>query len=173
MFALLLLIVASRAVKLETADRTQSGSSGTGRWTLPLAVLVGVFLFLGYRVLAYFIIEVAGLPGYLDGADTFYDLPLSLQITDAILISAGLYWLLISYAIERLRTLTRSATVAILIPTAVFSLPHLPAWGPGPTVTLAVSTLILTLVYLWRRDVLALILADLTVDIYGILHSQE
>jgi len=134
---------------------------------------VAIFLFFGYRVIAYFVIEVAGLPGKLDGADPFYDLPFVLQITDAVLISAGLYWLLIAYAIERLKTLTGSGVLAILLPTAMFSLPHWMAWGPGPTVTLAASTLILTLVYLWRRDVLALMLADLSVDIYGILQSQS
>jgi len=172
-FALLLVMVIGGAFKQEAAGRAEFGFAGTGRWTLPLAALVAIFLFFGYRVIAYFVIEVAGLPGKLDGADPFYDLPFVLQITDAVLISAGLYWLLIAYAIERLKTLTGSGVLAILLPTAMFSLPHWMAWGPGPTVTLAASTLILTLVYLWRRDVLALMLADLSVDIYGILQSQS
>jgi hypothetical protein len=42
-------------------------------------------------------------------------------------------------------------------------------WGWAPAATTIVSGGILTVVYLWRQDILALILAHIATDLYGIV----
>jgi len=169
LFIGLLTVVLWRAIRIDHAPRDALGFAGTGWWTVLHTPLIWLFLFFGYRIISFFVIQVSGLPGYLDGADAFYDLPLWLQITDVVLISAGLYWLLVVIAIEGLRGLGLARWQAVLLPVLLLSVPHLPYWGPGPTLVLGLSSLVLCLFYLWRRDVLALIIADLAVDLYNTL----
>ena len=52
---------------------------------------------------------------------------------------------------------------------AAFVLVHLPVWGPGPAATTLVSGGILTLLYIWRRDVLMLICAHVATDLWGLM----
>jgi hypothetical protein len=45
----------------------------------------------------------------------------------------------------------------------------LPLWGPGVALSTLVSGGVLTAPYLWRRDVLFLMLAHVATDLYGLV----
>jgi membrane protease YdiL (CAAX protease family) len=67
------------------------------------------------------------------------------------------------YAIERLATITGRAWLGGLISAVIFALSHVPVWGLGFALAADLPFgLLMTAFYLWRRDLLANILAHST-----------
>ena len=73
------------------------------------------------------------------------------------------------YALERLGELTGSYTLAGIGTLAVFALMHFPIWGWGPVIAFFVGGAVPTAFYVWRHDVLALIVAHALTDTTGLL----
>lgn len=73
------------------------------------------------------------------------------------------------YAIERLEELTGSKTVAVLVSTVVFVLAHLAYWGWAPLIGVSAAGLLLALLYVWRRDLIANMIAHFVIDAVSIL----
>ena len=73
------------------------------------------------------------------------------------------------FAIERLTALTGRRWLAALIALAAFVAAHVPFWGLGAIATPIVGGGFFTLVYLWRRDLAACMVAHLAVDSVGLL----
>lgn len=67
------------------------------------------------------------------------------------------------YAIERIKALTGSQWVAISVPLIIFSIGHF-RQGPGGILISFVAGAILTATYLWKKDLLANMIAHFTVD---------
>lgn len=94
------------------------------------------------------------------------------------LTSAPTWWLAISvvragvseevlfrgYPIERLKELTGSNAIAILLPLVLFSLAHVGPWGWTHLIVAAFGGAMFTLLYLWRRNLWVNILAHALVD---------
>jgi membrane protease YdiL (CAAX protease family) len=68
------------------------------------------------------------------------------------------------YAIERLRELTGSVRVASIISCAIFALEHVGPWGWGHLLIAGFAGAILTLLYLWRRNLWVSMTAHFIVD---------
>lgn len=67
------------------------------------------------------------------------------------------------YAVERLATLTGRRWVGAALATLAFAAAHIPAWGVGFALAADLPAgIILVLVYLWRRDLVANMLAHST-----------
>jgi membrane protease YdiL (CAAX protease family) len=73
------------------------------------------------------------------------------------------------YAIERLASLAGSYGWAGMISLAVFVVVHLPFWGPGIIFNALFGGLISTLLYIWRRDLAACIIAHIAVDAIALI----
>jgi len=96
---------------------------------------------------------------------------------DRMMAAPG-WWLLISvvragvseeilfrgYPIERLQAWTGSRFVAAIVPLAAFSLAHVGSWGWSHLVVAAFGGGMLTVLYLWRRNLWANIVAHCIVD---------
>jgi membrane protease YdiL (CAAX protease family) len=84
----------------------------------------------------------------------------------AIVLRAGIVeeFLFRGYGIERLRELTGNKYVAGAITLAVFSLAHLSHWGLAQIVVAGAAGLVLTILYLWRRDLGTNMVAHFLVD---------
>lgn len=67
------------------------------------------------------------------------------------------------YAIERIKSWTGSIGVAVAVPLIIFSLGHF-RQGPGGILISFVAGGILTATYLWKKDLLANMVAHFTVD---------
>jgi uncharacterized protein len=74
-----------------------------------------------------------------------------------------------AYAIESLSAITGSFSIAGAVSLLAFAAAHVPMWGWGPALTALVSGAVATLVYVWRRDIVALIVAHVATDLYGIV----
>ena len=68
------------------------------------------------------------------------------------------------YAIERLQGLTGSRIIAAALPCAIFTLDHVGFWGWPHVFIAGVAGIVLTLLYLWRRNLWVNILAHFLVD---------
>ena len=68
------------------------------------------------------------------------------------------------YGIERLRELTGNKFLAGAITLALFSLAHLSHWGLAQIVVAGAAGLVLTILYLWRRDLATNMVAHFLVD---------
>jgi membrane protease YdiL (CAAX protease family) len=86
-----------------------------------------------------------------------------------VIVGGGEEWLYRGYAIERLRALTGSFWLAGALSLAAFVLVHVPVWGLGFSLTTLISGGIFTLLYIWQRDIVALMLAHVITDLYGLL----
>jgi len=73
------------------------------------------------------------------------------------------------YAIERIEELTGSKTLAVAASVATFTAAHAAYWGWASLLGVAVGGLALALFYLWRRDLVACMLAHFIVDAWGLL----
>ena len=68
-----------------------------------------------------------------------------------------------------LTALTGSRWLAAILALAAFSAAHLPFWGLSALATPIVGGGFFTLVYLWRRDLVACMVAHIAVDSVGLL----
>ena len=73
------------------------------------------------------------------------------------------------YAIERIEELTGSRTLAVAVSVAAFTAAHAAYWGWASLLGVAIAGLALALFYLWRRDLVACMIAHFIVDAVGLL----
>jgi membrane protease YdiL (CAAX protease family) len=73
------------------------------------------------------------------------------------------------YAVERLASLTGSCWTAGIISVFLSGLAHIPMWGWPAALTTVVSGALATAFYIWRRDLLANIIAHVAADFAGIV----
>ncbi|WIG56204.1 MAG: hypothetical protein OJF61_001992 [Rhodanobacteraceae bacterium] len=73
------------------------------------------------------------------------------------------------YGIERVQELTGSRSIAGLLTWSVFTLDHLSFWGWHHLLVAGSAGAVLTLFYLWRRNLWASMLAHFIVDAVGFL----
>lgn len=73
------------------------------------------------------------------------------------------------YGIERIQELTGSRFVAGAVTLAAFTLAHLSYWNLAQLLVAAGAGLVLTLLYLWRRDLVANMITHFLVDAMSLL----
>jgi membrane protease YdiL (CAAX protease family) len=71
------------------------------------------------------------------------------------------------YPIERIEQLTGSKGVAVLLPGLAFVGAHFFYWGGGQLVVVAFATVILSVFYLWKRDLVSCMIAHAATDMVG------
>ena len=136
-------------------------SVGTG-----LAIGVGVFVALAAIVIG---LSRLGLFDNAKASEVVLDWPLPFRI--AVAAAAGVIeeTLYRGYAIERMTAVIGRRWLAAFLALAGFALAHVPFWGWGGIATPLVGGVFFTALYLWRRDLIACIVAHSTIDLIGIV----
>ena len=134
-------------------------------WTIPLGLLAGVAI----TVLAGVITTALGSNSDSSFVILLQSLPFVTRLL--LVVTAAIFeeTLFRGYALERLATLFNSKWAAAGVTLIIFTAGHIPAVGLahlGPV--LVVSTLV-TLLYLWRRDLVVNMIAHGTIDAIGLL----
>ncbi len=75
------------------------------------------------------------------------------------------------YAIERLKELTGSLSIAGILSCTVFALEHVGVWSWGHVIIIAFAGAVLTLLYIWRRNIWVNMIAHFVPDAIGLLLS--
>ena len=114
-------------------------------------------------------LRVAGIPGFEAGMAQILILPLWIRFIAAVTAGIVEDALFLGYAYNRLTLLTGSYWLAGLITVLVVSFLHFPHWGVGPMLAYFVAVGLGTAFFAWRRDLLANIVAHVTVDVMGLV----
>ena len=143
---------------------------GQVSWATPLlAIALTAFFILIFGPITYWVLLRVGGPGFGPGIEVLGKLPTAYLILTVLIIAPAEEMLYRGYAIARLSDLTGSRVLASIVSVVAFGLAHVPMWGWGPAATAIVSGGIVTAVYLWRQDIVALMLAHIATDLYGIV----
>jgi membrane protease YdiL (CAAX protease family) len=69
------------------------------------------------------------------------------------------------YSLERLSTVSEHRWLGALLPLLAFELAHIPSWGLVPALTALIPGFVLTVLYLWRRDLIANMVAHAVANV--------
>ena len=133
---------------------------------LGLGIGAGVFVALALIALT---LSRFGLFDNNEASETVLQWPLSFRV--AVALAAGLVeeTLYRGYAIERLSAIIGARWLAGGVALAAFALAHVPFWGWSAIATPIVGGAFFTILYLWRRDLVACIVAHATIDVIASL----
>lgn len=113
------------------------------------------------------LVESLGLETTVGGLERVAAFPLLFVVALALTAAITEEILYRSYPIERISELTGSSVVGGGVTFALFVLFHIPFWGLGGTLQISVNAILLTLLYIWRRNLFTVILAHAITDIYA------
>ena len=130
--------------------------------------LTGFFVF-AFSPLAFWLLQHLRLSGFDAGLAKLAHLPVWYLILAVVIGGTVEEILYRGYAVERLASLTGSYWLGGLISVLVFGLAHVPLWGWGPAATTVLSGGVLTLCYVWTKDLNANIIAHVATDFVGIV----
>ena len=137
-------------------------------WLTPLiSIALTIFFVLIFGPIAYWLLTKSGTQTFATGIAATNHLPIGYIVQAIVIVASAEELLYRGYAIERLADLTGSYWLASILAVLAFGLAHVPLWGWAPAATTIISGGILTIVFLWRRDLLALVFAHIATDIYG------
>ncbi len=160
-FAVMILVV----LRIERLPLTSIGVRSVRWWTIPFGVLAGIVITLASGLL----VKVLGLHADASYVALLQTLPLVLRILLAV--TAGVFeeTLYRGYAFERLATATGSRWIAAACTVVVFTVTHAPAVGWSHLLPVGIVASLVTLLYLWRRDLVLNMVAHATIDAIGLL----
>ncbi len=160
-FALLLVIV----LRWER-EPLQSIGWRSPRWfTLPFGIAAGVLIVIA----SGFVTQALQLKSDTQFVTFLQSLPLALRVV--LVVTAGVFeeTLFRGYALERLSPYVGGRWVAAAITLGLFTLAHASAVGTAHLPPILIVGGFVTLLYLWRRDLLLNMVAHSTIDAIGLI----
>ncbi len=136
------------------------------RWgTVPAGLLAGVAI----TLLSNALVRALGLSVDTQVVSYLQSLPFVTRLL--LVVTAGVFeeTLFRGYAIERLTAISGSQWLAGLVTVTLFTLAHAPAFGFAHLPPICIVSVFITLLYLWRRDLVLNMIAHATIDGIGLL----
>jgi uncharacterized protein len=157
---------------VERRPLTSIGLKKLGIWNILIWIAAGIVLFTGLVGIYYVIFpaihfredpQVTQVMNQMLAKPRWWRLTLILRgaVAEEILFRG--------YAIERLRELTGSASIAGILSCTVFALEHVGFWSWGHALIAGFAGAILTLLYIWRRNLWVNMIAHFVPDAIGFL----
>lgn len=137
--------------------------------SLAFAALGTTAIFVGGGLLFKFLLQPFHLEFNATALQRILELPYgdrAMIVLRAAIVEETLFR---GYGIERLQELTGSRFIAAGVPLAVFALAHASYWGLTQILFAGMAGLVLTVLYLWRRDLASNMIAHFLTDAAGIL----
>ena len=138
------------------------------RWSSLLWGLIGFVAILLCYPLGGFLLKAVGGTMPIGAMQQMAALPVPMLLLILVRAAVTEEILFRGYGIERLTALTGSRAIGTVIPWLVFTLAHMQAWGLTYIVVVAPVAAVLTVLYVWRRDLVANIIAHFLTDAFGI-----
>ena len=95
-------------------------------------------------------------------------LPLWLRVVAVITAGTVEETLFRGYTVTRLSKLTGSMWLAAALSVTAFAALHIPVWGIGPSFSFLLGGAATTAFFIWRRDLLAMVLAHIAIDAWAL-----
>lgn len=115
------------------------------------------------------LLRSAGIPGFEAGMAKILVFPLSLRIFAVITAGVVEDALFLGYGFTRLTLLTGTKWLAGFLTIGLVALLHSPNWGFGPALAYLIAVGLGVAFFVWRKDLLANIVAHVTVDGMGLV----
>ena len=141
--------------------------------SLTIGLVLALFFIVVFGPLAYWAVAQLNMGTFDEGLSNLAKLPAWYLVLTIVIVATAEELLYRAYAIESLSAITGSDAIAGALSLSAFAAAHVPLWGWGPAVTTLVSAAVATCVYVWRRDIVALIVAHVATDLYGIVISPH
>jgi membrane protease YdiL (CAAX protease family) len=157
--ALLIWIIRSRErLSLASIDLVKLPAGRLAGWVLVTLVGCAVALVIGLLCVQAFGLRFGSAPGTVS-------VKLPMWVTFLVVVRAGIVEELFyrGYAINRLELLSGSRVVAVVIPLLIFATFHYTQGAGGVLISLLLGG-VLTGIYLWKRNLLVVMLAHFLVD---------
>jgi membrane protease YdiL (CAAX protease family) len=134
-------------------------------WTIPAGLFAGVAI----TFLSGTLVTALRLSSDVQFVTYLQSLPFVTRLLLAL--TAGIFeeTLYRGYALERLTMIWGNKWVAAVVTVALFTLAHLPVVGIAHLLPVGIVSIFVTLLYLWRRDLILNMAAHATVDAMGLL----
>jgi uncharacterized protein len=134
-------------------------------WTIPAGLLAGVVI----TLLSGALVSALRLSSDVQFASYLQSLPFVTRLLLAL--TAGVFeeTLYRGYALERLTMIWGNKWAAAVVTVALFTFAHLPVVGIAHLLPVGIVSVFVTLLYLWRRDLILNIAAHATIDAIGLL----
>jgi membrane protease YdiL (CAAX protease family) len=166
---LIVLVVFALAWRVERIALRRLGFARVGWSSIAIGLVLTLFLVMVFGPFAYWLVAQLKMGSFEDGLSNLAKLPTWYLVLTILIVATAEELLYRAYAIDRLAAMTGSYWAAGGLSLFAFAIAHVPLWGWGPALTTLVSGAIVTLVYVWRQDVVALIIAHIASDLYGIV----
>ena len=160
---LLFIAILLFVVRIERRPLSSIGYRTPGGGDIGWGVVAGIVMFVGAGVIFQVILPMLHITLERQ-LGTVTQMPLwfrLLTVTRAAVVEETAFR---GYGFERICELTGSKSLAALATWILFAMAHLSSWGWGQVILAAFAGLILTLVYAWRRNLWANIIAHWMTD---------
>ena len=166
---LIVLVVFALARYREGLPLRRLGFARVGWSSMAIGLTLTLFFTMVVGPFAYWTVTQLNMGTFEEGLSNLATLPTWYLVLTIVFVATAEELLYRAYAIESLSAITGSVGIAGAVSLLAFAAAHVPMWGWGPALTTLVSGAVATLVYVWRRDVVALIVAHTAADLYGIV----
>ena len=166
---LIVLVVFTLAWRIEGIALRRFGFARVAWSSIAIGLALALVFVTVFAPLAYWVVAKLKIGNFDDGLSNLAKLPTWYLVVTIVIVASAEELLYRAYAIERLWAMTGSYVIAGALSLSAFATAHVPLWGWGPALTTLIPGAVATVVYVWRRDVVALILAHIATDLYGIV----
>ncbi|HZS45565.1 MAG TPA: CPBP family intramembrane glutamic endopeptidase [Blastocatellia bacterium] len=138
-------------------------------WEIAIAIVAGIVMVIGIVVIYGVVFPKLHLQMNTGVMNTLLATPFwyrFMLVTRAAVAEETLFR---GYAIERIEELTSSRALAALVSWALFTIAHLSSWGFAQLIVAGFGGVVLTILYLWRRNLWINMIAHWIADAAGFL----
>lgn len=168
--AIIVLVVGVFAFTIRSDGFTYAriGLAETTLASIPIGILIAVFFVAAFGPIAQWLLSQFGT-GFEGGINKLAGIPTWALVVTIIVVASAEELLYRVHAIEVLGPALGSRSAAGMVACIAFFLAHVPMWGWGPALTTLLSGGVFTVLYLWRPDVVPLIIAHVATDLMGLV----
>lgn len=156
----------------ERQPLTSIGFRKPGLWNILIGIAAGIVILAGLAGIYYVIFPALHFkedPQVTQVMNQLLAKPRWWRVTLIIRGAIAEEILFRGFAIERLRELTGSLNIAAILSCTVFALEHIGFWSWGHVIIAAFAGIILSLLYIWRRNLWVNTIAHFVPDAIGLL----
>lgn len=128
----------------------------------------GALIIVGFALLYYFVLPALHFSEHKQ-VHQLASTPLWWKLISVVRAAVAEEIIFRGYGFERLRSLSGSTVFAALASWAIFTVEHLSVWGFGHLLIAGFGGILLTLVYVWRRNIYAAMVAHFIADLISVL----
>jgi membrane protease YdiL (CAAX protease family) len=134
-----------------------------------LAVIVGILMVAGIVIIYQFVFPLLHLKMNVGQMKALMETPFWYRVLLVTRAAVAEELLFRGYSIERLSELTGSRAIAAVVTCAAFTYAHLGGWGAAQLIVAGYGGVLLTVLYVWRQNLWANMLAHWIADGAGFL----